>query len=148
MRLEFDVETIEALATGETNNLNQLSKAIFEHNLRAGWWSNEDLANLECRTVGGKYNKETITLVTAKLMLVVTEIAEAVEGLRKGLMDDHLPHRSMLEVEIADAQIRLADISGFLGLDVGGALIEKRAYNAKRADHKMENRMAAGGKTI
>lgn len=31
-------------------------------------------------------------------------------------------------------------------LDVDGAIIEKREYNAQRADHKLENRMAEGGK--
>ena len=39
-------------------------------------------------------------------MLTISEIAEAMEGERKNLMDDHLPHRKMAEVEIADAYIR------------------------------------------
>lgn len=46
------------------------------------------------------------------LMLVVSELAEAMEGERKGLMDDHLPTRKMAEVEMADAYIRLLDIAG------------------------------------
>jgi hypothetical protein len=46
------------------------------------------------------------------LMLVITELSEAVEGIRKDLMDDHLPHRKMEEVEIADAMIRLLDYCG------------------------------------
>jgi NTP pyrophosphatase (non-canonical NTP hydrolase) len=46
------------------------------------------------------------------LMLVVSEIAEAMEGHRKSLMDDKLPHRLMVEVELADAFIRLLDIAG------------------------------------
>jgi NTP pyrophosphatase (non-canonical NTP hydrolase) len=61
-------------------------------------------------------------------------------------MDDHLPLRSMLEVELADAVIRIADLAGALDLDLGGAIAEKLAYNAKRADHNPENRAAAGGK--
>ena len=32
------------------------------------------------------------------------------------------------------------------GADIGGAVVEKMAYNASRADHKPENRRAAGGK--
>jgi len=31
-------------------------------------------------------------------------------------------------------------------MDLGGALEEKLAYNAKRADHKVDHRAAAGGK--
>jgi hypothetical protein len=33
-------------------------------------------------------------------------------------------------------------------LDLGGAIAEKLAYNASRADHKPENRIKPGGKTF
>lgn len=82
-----------------------------------------------------------------KLMLIVSELAEAMEGDRKGLMDDKLPHRQMREVELADAFIRICDTAGGYGMDLGGAVVEKLAYNAQRADHKIEHRMAEGGKT-
>jgi hypothetical protein len=52
------------------------------------------------------------------LMLVVTEIAEAAEGIRKELLDDKLPNRLMEEVEIADALIRLFDYCGGHGIEV------------------------------
>lgn len=68
------------------------------------------------------------------------------EGHRKGLMDDKLPHRPMIEVELADAVIRIGDLCGALGLDLGGAISEKLIYNSNRADHKLENRKAEGGK--
>ena len=45
------------------------------------------------------------------LMLIVSEVAEAMEGIRKGLKDDHLPDREMVEVELADAVIRIADFT-------------------------------------
>ena len=50
------------------------------------------------------------------LALVVSELSECLEGERKNLMDDKLPHRRMAEVEMADAYIRLADFSGGFGL--------------------------------
>lgn len=84
--------------------------------------------------------------VGTKLALVHSEVSEGLEGHRKGKMDDKLPHRPMLEVELADAIIRALDLGGGLGLDVGGAIAEKLAYNAVREDHKIENRIAEGGK--
>jgi len=102
-----------------------------------GWWN--DLHT-------GEPLPLTQERVGDKLMLIVTEIAEAKEGHRKGLMDTHLPHRSMIEVELADAVIRIADLAGALGLDLAGAVVAKLAYNANRPDHKVENRKAEGGK--
>lgn len=80
------------------------------------------------------------------LMLIVSEVAEAMEGERKNLMDDHLPHRKMAEVELADILIRVFDYAGAYGYDLDGAVAEKCAYNAQRADHKAEARLAANGK--
>ncbi len=80
------------------------------------------------------------------LMLIVSELAEAMEGDRKGLMDDKLPDRPMLEVELADALIRIADLAGALDLDLGGAVEDKLTFNKTRNDHKKEVREAAGGK--
>ena len=103
----------------------------------AGWWHDR------------KTGEPTINnpmCFSQKLMLIVSELAEAMEGDRKNLMDDKLPHRPMREVELADALIRIFDTAGAYGMDLGGALVEKMAFNAQRADHKIENRNAEGGK--
>jgi NTP pyrophosphatase (non-canonical NTP hydrolase) len=52
----------------------------------------------------------------------------------------------MVEVELADALIRICDLAGYLGLDLGGAYRAKLEYNENRADHKPENRAIEGGK--
>lgn len=111
-------------------NLNDFSQIIHESNVKAGWWP----GNKEER------NKAEI------LCLIHSEISEAMEGLRKGLNDDHLPHRPMIEVELADAMIRIFDMAGAFGYDLDGAIREKFAYNQQRADHKLENRQKEGGK--
>ena len=80
------------------------------------------------------------------LCLIHSEISEAMEGERKDLMDDHLPHRKMAEVELADAIIRILDYGGAFGYDIEGAINEKMEYNKYRADHKRENRSKDGGK--
>lgn len=111
----------------------------------AGWW--EDLkSGLDLKATARGDTRLGKALVAEKLMLCVSELAEAMEGHRKGLMDDKLPHRKMLEVELADEVIRVFDLAGALGLDLGGAIAEKMVYNAHRPDHKPEARAAAGGK--
>jgi len=58
-----------------------------------------------------------------------SELSEAMEGERKDLMDDKLPHRRMAEVELADTLIRIFDYAGAYGYDLQGAYREKMAYN-------------------
>lgn len=102
----------------------------------AGWWNATDQNT----------SKDNPLHFSNKLCLVHSEISEAMEGDRKGLMDDKLPHRQMREVELGDALIRIADLCGGYEMDLAGAVVEKLEFNAKRADHKPENRMAEGGK--
>ena len=102
----------------------------------AGWWHDPDTGEV----MDQPYN------VPVKMALIHSEVSEALEGDRKHVMDDKLPHRPMIEVELADAAIRLFDLAGALGLDLGGAFVEKMQYNARRADHRIETRRSAGGK--
>lgn len=120
------------------DSLTHLQQIIYRGNVDVGWWKN--IATNEPHPRGD------VTLVLSKLALVHSEVSEAVEGVRKGLMDDHLKERPMAEVELADAIIRAFDLAGHEGWDLAGAIIEKLYYNAQRADHKIENRLAEGGK--
>ncbi len=81
------------------------------------------------------------------LALVHSEISEALEGHRKNKQDDHLPHRKSIEVELADALVRIFDLAGYLKLDLGGAYREKLLYNETRTDHTLAAR-ADGGKAF
>jgi len=71
--------------------INDLAHKIHMGNVLAGWWP-EDADPL------------------TKAQLIITEIAEATEGVRKDLMDDHILHRKMEEVELADTLIRVLDL--------------------------------------
>lgn len=80
------------------------------------------------------------------LMLVTSELAEALEGDRKSLMDDKLPQYKMFDVEIIDALIRLFDIAGNLIPNASEIFEAKMNYNASRIDHKIEHRLTDQGK--
>lgn len=115
---------------------NVLTEACHGLAREAGWWNGSDP------------NTSTANPLhfSNKLCLIHSEISEAMEGDRKNLKDDKLPHRDMREVELADAVIRIFDLAGGYNMDLAGAIVEKLAYNTRRADHKPENRALAGGK--
>jgi NTP pyrophosphatase (non-canonical NTP hydrolase) len=115
-------------------NLNKLSEDIYNANKEKGFWDNE-------RNVG-----ET-------LMLVVTELAEAMEVHRKtgdirihpddkktveGVSEELFPSTFVMLAkdtfgdEIADALIRIFDLAGGFGIDLDFHVSQKLRYNATR----------------
>lgn len=82
-----------------------------------------------------------------RLMLMVSELAEALEDIRKGNWDISLYdtvednghdyarqvyHPTGLPIELADLAIRLGDYCGWLGIDLQGAIKIKAEYNKTR----------------
>lgn len=98
--------------------LNELAKSIYAQNVSVGWWDDEPC-------------------IYSKIQLIVTEIAEATEGERKDLMDDHLPHRKMGEVELADTLIRTLDLGEHLGLKIVDDEYMSWANEADAAKHHL-----------
>ena len=124
---------------GTANTFSAVSTLVKSCHARAwnnGWWHSLETGELLPPDV------------PLKLCLIHSEISEALEAHRKDKNDDHLKDRKGLEVELADAVIRIFDMAGGLGLDLSGALVEKLAYNDTRADHKPENRAKEGGKKV
>lgn len=89
-------------------NIHERAKDIHHRNHK--WWHDKDGNRLE-------RNRGEL------LMLVVSELAEAMEALRKDAWDDKLPHRKGEEVELADAYIRLLDYSEGTGTGINAFAI-------------------------
>jgi hypothetical protein len=82
--------------------INLMSETIYDmalevhaENVSAGWWDDPN---------------RDLDLV---IMLILSELSEALEGERKNLNDDKLPHLPMFSVELADAVIRALDLLGY-----------------------------------
>jgi hypothetical protein len=122
------------------HNTMMAFRALFEkaiavvHRRNEKWWINIHTGERIERNFG-----EIIALVHS-------ELSEALEGHRKNLMDDKLPARKMVEVELADAIIRIMDLASGYGLDVANAWYEKMQYNYTREDHTIAHRLGEHGK--
>ena len=90
-------------------NIIELSQRIHEQHKQ--WWLDLETGKRKQRNVG-----EIIALVHS-------EISEAYEGEQEAKMDDHLPHRKMAEVEMADALIRIFDWVGGMRLEENVAML-------------------------
>ena len=109
---------------------------------QSGWWTDLKTG----RDLRSEAGDEPRRNVPEMLCLIHSEISEAMEGYRKQMADEKLQHRPALEVELADALIRIFDMGRGLGMDLPGAMAEKLAYNARRQDHTPAARRAQGGK--
>lgn len=114
-------------------NLNDYAEACHDANKK--WWT-----NLETEQYPIKRNKGEL------IALMHSELSEMLEGVRKDLMDDKLPHRKAEEVELVDLLIRAFDYAGAYGLNIQKAYEEKMAYNSSRIDHTLEHRRTQQGK--
>ena len=117
--------------------INNLASKIYKDNKDRGFWEDRENISHMMRELDGYFSENKVkavekAFVAQLLALIHSEISEALEADRKDLMDDKLPHRTGLEVELADALIRIFDMAGGLGMDLGGAVEEKLEYNRSR----------------
>ena len=81
--------------------------------------------NVEKRGFSRPHSFEERSLIVEKLMLIVTEVAEACEDVRK-LRDNHFGE------ELADTCIRIFDLAAGLGINLEYEILVKEAYNRTR----------------
>ncbi|MEA3356607.1 MAG: MazG nucleotide pyrophosphohydrolase domain-containing protein [Candidatus Bipolaricaulota bacterium] len=96
-------------------DISDAQERVHKTAVQHGWWD-------EPRPVG------------EVLMLMVTELAEAMEAYREGDPESKkIQGYSRLEEELADVLIRLLDFAGGKGFDIEGAVAAKMVYNETRS---------------
>lgn len=109
----------------EKLTIDELVKQSHDLALKKGWWevspSSTDGPN-----------------IPEKLALIHSEISEALEEYRSGRRLEEWTRFKLSSkpegfgVELADAVIRIADLCGYLGLDLAEMISEKHRYNKTR----------------
>lgn len=100
-------------------DLSQTQRDVHKLAVNNGWWIDADMK-----------------IVPEKLALIHAEISEALEEYRDGRMETWYADGSAkpegFGVELADAIIRILDLCGYLGIDVGELVELKHGYNRTR----------------
>ena len=108
--------------------VKELVKEAHGNAEKHGFWDDmESPSNgkIEFHLDGLHYTSDTLNAIGNRLMLIVSEVAEAEEGLRHNDVDNFAE-------ELADVAIRLADLCGGLGIDLETEIKKKMEVNKSR----------------
>lgn len=109
------------------SSFNALAGLAHANSRSKGFW---DL--IDSLKTHPKWPEIEVMWKASRIALFHSEASEQLEGIRKGLQDDHLPHRTMEVAELADIVIRILDYAGGYNLPLAEVIIEKMAYNSTR----------------
>lgn len=96
-------------------NFEAMQKEVHQTAVSHGWWEGE-------------------VSIPEKLMLIVSEVAEALEEYRAGTDSVYYVTNKPegFGVELADTVIRIMDLCEFLDIDLAAFIVEKHEYNMTR----------------
>ena len=109
--MEFDIKT--------------LCIEVYKNANKKGFWN--DIEDLEWLKIGFKNPacEIDVNAISTRLMLIVGEVAEAQEGLRRNDRDN-------FKEELADVCIRMFDLCGGLDIDLESEILKKMSINLER----------------
>jgi NTP pyrophosphatase (non-canonical NTP hydrolase) len=123
--LAKDVRAAEGTALPSLT-LDELVCDSFTRAQRKGFWDNHE-------------RREARDIINEKLLLIVSELTEAMEEIRANHGVDAIRYGADkpdkpegFPIELADAMIRIADVAGWFGMDLNQAIRLKAAYNETR----------------
>lgn len=107
--------------------VRDMQEAAHSASKEKGWWPESDLE---------RASDGDVELIATKLMLITTEVAEAMEDVRNGHIEpdtrlDGKPEG--LPSELADIVIRVMDLAGSISIDLAHEIHRKMEYNATRS---------------
>lgn len=141
-----------AMSYDFVKSFNELATKINDTANEKGWWGNPEKEDADLQEMINIF--EIISADSPKLLrdylesigwkapsdrnegeilaLVHSEVSEGLEAIRKDLDDDKLPEFKGIEVELADAIIRIMDYAAAKKYRVAEALVAKMQYNTTR----------------
>lgn len=113
----------EFLSLDAIEELELLQRTIHKNAQAKGFWP-----------LGSLPQDHSDELITARLGLIMCEVAEAIEAFRNGNPDsEKIPPVSSVEEELVDAIIRIMDVAEAMGFKaIFDSLAMKLEYNALR----------------
>ena len=114
-------------------DIKELVKKSHKNAREKGFWKEYEISCYELNNALKNFSSRNIeecifiknAIISQSLLLIVSEITEAVEGLRKGDVDN-------FKEELADVAIRLADLCGGLDIDLEEEIKKKIDKNKNR----------------
>ena len=107
-----------------------ISSAVHSNARDKGFWDAHEgsVSGLESAGLDDLARATNLAFLAQKLKLIGDELAEASEGLRDGNPpSEKIPAFSQVEEELADAVIRVMDLSVHEGFDLAGAIDQTQA---------------------